>query len=364
MRFSQDGRILQHDGRANGRSARAQDTIQIESEVTGVEYHPIMEHIFVSSDSRGNVCLRDARMAFGPSSNRTREGIVQIYNTMLCKKSPNRLCNPEASSVTFDKDGAKLAVTMLHHFPTIYALSDSHPLAVCSGKYLPSGAPVTSSRGGTYANSCTIKHGSFGGPGFDSDQFYCVGSEDFRAYVWKVPELSELAERRIEISSLDWSTQEWANVTAFSDGTKTPRYIPVDLSMPLFRLTGHSSIVNATLIHPHFLHIVTAGIEKDIRLHSPTPTSPCSRDMELTNTDVRELGDDEEADRMAYLRALPGLHGPEALDDDEDPERTTIMMFDHILREEGEVDVFDTRRWVPASSEEGEDSSDDEDGSP
>lgn len=50
--------------------------------------------------------------------------------------------------------------------------------------------------------------------------------------------------------------------------------------------------------------------------------------MELTNTDVRELGDDEEADRMAYLRALPGLHGPEALDDDEDPERTTIMMFD------------------------------------
>jgi DDB1- and CUL4-associated factor 5 len=143
---------------------------------------------------------------------------------------------------------------------------------MCSGKYLPGGTPVTSPKDGTYTNSCTIKvgafyasarlrltfvgqHGSFGGPGLDSDQFYCAGSEDFRAYVWKIPEISELVERRIEISSFDWSTQEWADVTgkrfrtrvvdiseswslAFSEGTKTPRYIPVDLSTPLFRLTG------------------------------------------------------------------------------------------------------------------------------
>lgn len=69
---------MHHDGRVNGRSARAQDTIQIESEVTGLEFHPIMEHIFVSSDSRGNVCLRDARMAFGPLVDRTGQGVVQV----------------------------------------------------------------------------------------------------------------------------------------------------------------------------------------------------------------------------------------------------------------------------------------------
>jgi hypothetical protein len=50
--------------------------------------------------------------------------------------------------------------------------------------------------------------------------------------------------------------------------------------------------------------------------------------MGLTPTDVRQLGDDEEADRMVYLRALAGLHGADAMDDDDDPERTTIMMFD------------------------------------
>lgn len=39
-----------------------------------------MENIFVTSDGRGVVCLRDARMAFGPLKNRTREGIVQLVS--------------------------------------------------------------------------------------------------------------------------------------------------------------------------------------------------------------------------------------------------------------------------------------------
>jgi len=91
-------------------------------------------------------------------------------------------------------------------------------------------------------------------------------------------------------------------------------------------LLGHSSIVNTTLIHPHLLYIATAGIERDIRLHSPTPNSPCSKNMQLTPTDVRQLGDNEDANRIVYLRALAGL--PDAMDDDDNPERTTIMMFD------------------------------------
>ena len=117
------------------------------------------------------------------------------YNTKLCKKSPNRLCNPEASSVTFDREGKSISflrylrtshlaprrktsrynacmcpdlrlssldiVTLQHHYPTIYGLADPHPLAVCSGKYLPDGTPVTSSKDGTYANSCSIKVDAF-----------------------------------------------------------------------------------------------------------------------------------------------------------------------------------------------------------
>jgi len=47
----------------------------------------------------------------------------------------------------------------------------------------------------------------------------------------------------------------------------------------------------------------------------------------------------------------------------EDPEATTIMMFDHILRQEGEVDVFGVRRWAgdSDSSDEGVNHNDDDD---
>jgi WD repeat-containing protein 22 len=127
--ISQDGRILRHDGRTSSRTARAQDTIQIAAEITGVQFHPIMENIFVTSDGRGVVCLRDTRMAFGPLKNRTREGAVHVvskliflqhlvlfrcqYNTKLAKGGTDRLSNPEASSVAFDREGWSVFILYL-----------------------------------------------------------------------------------------------------------------------------------------------------------------------------------------------------------------------------------------------------------
>lgn len=75
---SEDGRIILHDGRAAPSARpRAQDRIQLAAEVTGVQFHPVMDHIFATSEGSGRVCLRDLRMAFGPLTHRTREGIVQ-----------------------------------------------------------------------------------------------------------------------------------------------------------------------------------------------------------------------------------------------------------------------------------------------
>lgn len=59
---------------------RAQGTIQLENEVTDVQYHPFMENLFATTDNQGNVCLRDVRMAFGPRKDRTREGVVQVVS--------------------------------------------------------------------------------------------------------------------------------------------------------------------------------------------------------------------------------------------------------------------------------------------
>ena len=81
-------------------------------------------------------------------------------------------------------------------------------------------------------------------------------------------------------------------------------------------------------MHPHLLHIVTCGIERDIVLHSPTPYSPCSQKMSLTPTDVRRLPEVTPGDRSRFLRALTGshltLHGEAAESDSTE----TINVFD------------------------------------
>lgn len=72
----EDGRVILHDMREARRYSRAQSVLQHTAELTCVEYHPIMTDIFATSDSRGQVCLRDVRMAFGPASRRRDQGVV------------------------------------------------------------------------------------------------------------------------------------------------------------------------------------------------------------------------------------------------------------------------------------------------
>lgn len=82
--FSDDGRILLHDGREDNCMTRAQCTLQNNCEFTDVKYHPFSDQLFATSDSHGQVCLRDVRMAFGPLVNRTREGIVWVVSHLSC----------------------------------------------------------------------------------------------------------------------------------------------------------------------------------------------------------------------------------------------------------------------------------------
>jgi WD repeat-containing protein 22 len=82
-RSSDDGRIVLHDSRAETSRTRAQSSLQLSAEVTGVQSHPRIEHMFATSDSYGGVYLRDARMAFGPLKQRTNEGVVQTVSIEL-----------------------------------------------------------------------------------------------------------------------------------------------------------------------------------------------------------------------------------------------------------------------------------------
>jgi len=61
---SEDGTIKRYDIRQAVRSPRDTETIQLEREITGLQYHPLIHHLFISSDCGGNILLWDARMAY------------------------------------------------------------------------------------------------------------------------------------------------------------------------------------------------------------------------------------------------------------------------------------------------------------
>ena len=114
-----------HDGRTGSHMTRAQATLQQAAEFSGAFFHPRMEHLFATSDVRGNVRLRDTRMAFGPLRQRTKEGIVlkvicatlwhltlallttlgHQYVTRITRRTVPTYIRPEASSITWDPDG-------------------------------------------------------------------------------------------------------------------------------------------------------------------------------------------------------------------------------------------------------------------
>ncbi|CAA7262966.1 unnamed protein product [Cyclocybe aegerita] len=325
---SEDGTIRLHDCRQPNPSPQRlmQEVIETENEVTSVQYHPTVDNLFVTSDGWGAVCLRDTRMSFGAMLKRSGEGVVQTYNTKLAKAAAKYLSNPESSSVTFDRDGSRIAVTFTHYLPTIYSISDPNPIAVLSGQRLPDGTPLPPGQRG-YSNSCTMKHGAFGGPGLDIDDMYAGGSDDFYAYIWKIPSVRQLQEQRKTISAHDWAVYDASSV-AFTEGRLDTKILPVEISTPWCRLTGHDSIVNTIVFHPHFLHVVTAGVEKNVLLHSPTPSSPCTENLPLSPAEVRQLDDaDAEEDRVSYLSALMGIgirDGPS----EDDSERRTLSLFD------------------------------------
>lgn len=154
-----------------------------------------------------------------------------------------RYAYPTVSSFTFDRTGSTLCATISGYLPTLYELSDPEPLA-CFASPAPvagaaDGGPAPSSpsastvsteandrtslegesdapkRASTsarpdagshllsfprgYRNTTTTKHGSFGG-GVDAAPgrglYYAAGSDDFKAYVWEVPNLEHLREER------------------------------------------------------------------------------------------------------------------------------------------------------------------------
>lgn len=129
-----------------------------------------------------------------------------------------------------------------------------------------------------------------------------------------------------------------------------PRYVPQEISTPLARLTGersptrapplhplkcfrtgHDSIVNTALCHPYEPYILTAGIERFIRLHSPTATSPSTEPLLPTPKTVRTIASSSPGSHDIFLRAM-GLLDDAGLGDQDDDDSQSIALFDQCVR--------------------------------
>lgn len=77
---------------------------------------------------------------------------------------------------------------------------------------------------------------------------YSAGSEDDRAYVWAIPDLELLRERRKEINKSNDSTIEGG-----------PALLSATIDTPSSILYGHRAIVNVTLFHPRLPLLFTSG---------------------------------------------------------------------------------------------------------
>ncbi|SPO47154.1 uncharacterized protein PSANT_04841 [Moesziomyces antarcticus] len=290
----------------------------------------------------GSTRLYDVRQCFSSDPDRplSSKDAVLNYHTSLMQNSCSRgliAAAAETNSICFDPSGRFLASSVSRYRPTIYAINDPDPLATLESSIVEDHVPPHSFRHagvapGTPAapkklsSCCTIKHGSFGLEQQTGDLHYAIGSDDFRAYIFRIPPVEDLKLRREFVSRKEWlretsqlhkqrapalkphglesetkaSTQrpgseaeavgsdesdsdsdiagegevDHDSEVAYCSGSilRADRIVrPAKLDRFSYVLGGGQSIVNTALIHPTLPYIFTAGITSDITVHSAAP---------------------------------------------------------------------------------------------
>ncbi|KAG8857335.1 hypothetical protein FRB96_005822 [Tulasnella sp. 330] len=213
-----------------------------------------------------------------------------------------------------------------------------------------------------------MKHGSFSG------SFYTTGSDDFRAYIWKIPPTAYLLDRRRQMSIEEWKEGQGGSavVVGYCNSWNEPPLIPEEISAPTCRTGGHRSIVNTSLFHPHLPILATAGIESHICLHRPFLASvsiddvaangypPLAVDLSWKSGYLppRELPPSippRERHRL-LLTMLDGRQMDDSggVQDAAVEDMRSTAMFDELLRQDGRPDVFVSRAYQEDSDSDDE----------
>ncbi|KND00766.1 uncharacterized protein SPPG_03879 [Spizellomyces punctatus DAOM BR117] len=291
-----------------------------------VNFNPVADRLFLTSDDKGGVLLHDLRLVKRhwkePSS--ATPSPVRKFTTQLRRGSAT--ARPaDIPSAVWSHDGRYIGAIIHRWYPTLYTPSSPDPVCVLK---------TTSDGAHGFKSVATVKTGAFGGM---DDVYFLSGSDDFRAYGWRLPSAVEM-----ERGAKTGAEVEGGNEVVYVSGEKQVK--PMEINEACFVLKGHRSIVNSVVHHPTRPMVATAGVEKTIRMFSPFPFE--------ANGDQKTC---ERARSTSHLNPLLTLQMMLHDEEDESIEEDlrTLTFFDLLLAEDEARDTL----WGPATDQ---DSSDDE----
>ncbi|KAG8179420.1 hypothetical protein JTE90_026320 [Oedothorax gibbosus] len=199
-----DGRILIWDTRSTLAEPFVLDTCS--SAYHAVMYNPVEPKFLATANAKDGVCLWDIR--------KPKQHYIKYGPTLLSQS---------AMSVRFNSTGTHLLALRRRFPPVLYEITSTQPTAEFDHN--------------EYYNSCTMKSCCFAG---DKDQFILSGSDDFKLYVWKIPDCVE-AKKGMMVKKAH------------------------------FILRGHRSIVNQVRYNNAYGMLASSGVEKIVKLWSSFP---------------------------------------------------------------------------------------------
>ncbi|KAJ3045982.1 hypothetical protein HK097_001076 [Rhizophlyctis rosea] len=287
-----------------------------------VSFNPVCGDLIVSSTSCGEIRLRDLRYLGSSGKDRW----VMEYVTRLVRSDGRKSRGVDVSGVGWSPDGRYIGSVPHRWYPTIYDFRHREPVCVLRGEGYKSISTVKSP---TFATLSTPNS-------YTPQLHFLTGSDDFHAYAWRIPPLSEFESQTL----FDYSGRiSGAEGVGYYCGNGVKCYPPsIDYS---FRLRGHRSIVNSVAAHPYQDLVVTAGVEKCVRVFGAYPGLVC---------------DDEGTTTMANrspVSTLPGQDpstlvggGPASGGEGTDEDFGTLVFFDYLLAEDEQKDTL----WGVATS--------------
>lgn len=243
-----DEQVILHDVK----TGEILDVFLHDEAVYGLSVHPVNDYIFVSACDDGRVLIWDARQTYGDAftlascssayhavmhnpvesqyiaTANAKDG-VYLWDVRKPRSSVMKYGSTHASqsamSVRFNATGTQILALRRRLPPVLYDVASGHTAVEFDHP--------------EYYNSCTMKSCCFAG---ERDQYVLSGSDDFKLYIWKIPD-NLPSKKRVLVNKAH------------------------------FVLRGHRSIVNQVRYNNAYGILASSGVEKIVKIWSSFPIS-------------------------------------------------------------------------------------------